>query len=239
MKTIYKPLSIFLLLIAPIFGFTQGEIQGKVFDEETNDPIPGAQVFVEIGGTKIGTTTDIDGRYKVKPLAAGTYDLHIKLLGMTPIVVENVVVNKEKITWINDMNLGTSITLKTAVVFDYTGSSRLIKPEDPTAITMLPTELEKNPLLRSPVDLIATIPGVSQKGDGQPVYFRGAREDAILYFVDGVKNRGGGLGIPSSSIGEITVYTGGIPAKYGDVTGGIIVVESKSYFDLYNANKDN
>jgi hypothetical protein len=29
------------------------------------------------------------------------------------------------------------------------------------------------------------------------------------------------------------VYAGGIPAKYGDAMGGVIVLETKSYFDLY------
>jgi outer membrane receptor protein involved in Fe transport len=39
--------------------------------------------------------------------------------------------------------------------------------------------------------------------------------------------------VPGSSIGGVTVYTGGIPAKYGDTTGGVIILETKSYFDLY------
>jgi len=29
-----------------------------------------------------------------------------------------------------------------------------------------------------------------------------------------------------------------VPAKYGDVTGGVIVIETKNYFDLYNAAKN-
>jgi len=32
-------------------------------------------------------------------------------------------------------------------------------------------------------------------------------------------------------IGNMTVYTGGVPAKYGDFTGGVVVIESKSYSD--------
>jgi hypothetical protein len=29
------------------------------------------------------------------------------------------------------------------------------------------------------------------------------------------------------------VYTGGLPAKYGDILGGAVILETKSYFDLY------
>ena len=43
-----------------------------------------------------------------------------------------------------------------------------------------------------------------------------------------------GINLPSRGIGEIAVYTSGIPAKYGDVLSGVIVIETQSYFDLYN-----
>ena len=233
MKKRLKIIGTLLLLILSTFGYAQGEIHGKVFEKESNLPAIGATVFVEVGGT----ITDVEGRYKIKPLNAGVYNLSIKLMGMNPVVMSEVVVNKDKITWIKDVSLSANIELNVLIIEElrYKDSERLIKIEDPTAMTMTSAEIEKSPLLREPVDLIATMPGVTKKG-GQ-LYFRGARPDAILYFIDGVKNRGNGLGIPSSAIGEITVYTGGIPAKYGDVTGGIVVVETKSYFDLYNANK--
>jgi len=237
MKKELKILGTLFLMITSTLGFSQGEIHGKVYEKESNLPAIGATVFVEVGGNKVGTVTDIAGRYKLKPLNAGVYNLSIKLMGMNPVVMSEVLVNKDKITWIKDVSLSANIELNVLIIEElrYKDSERLIKVEDPTAMTMTSKEIEKSPLLREPVDLIATMPGVTKKG-GQ-LYFRGARSDAILYFIDGVKNRGNGLGIPSSAIGEITVYTGGIPAKYGDVTGGIVVVETKSYFDLYNANK--
>lgn len=47
-----------------------------------------------------------------------------------------------------------------------------------------------------------------------------------------MKSITGEIGIPGLAIGAMKVYTGGVPAKYGDVNGGVIVVETKSYFDL-------
>jgi outer membrane receptor protein involved in Fe transport len=59
------------------------------------------------------------------------------------------------------------------------------------------------------------------------------------------------MGVPTSGIEQITVITGGVPAKYGDATGGIISVttkgpssrlaggleyETSSLFDDYNYN---
>ena len=47
-----------------------------------------------------------------------------------------------------------------------------------------------------------------------------------------MKSITGEIGIPGLAVGSIKVYTGGIPSNYGDVTGGVIVVETTSYFDL-------
>ena len=87
-------------------------------------------------------------------------------------------------------------------------------------------------VIKNPQGLIAAIvPGVQSTGDGE-LYFRGSRSDASGFYIDGVKMQGDLANIPSSAIGSITAYTGGVPAKYGDATGGIVVIETKSYFDL-------
>ena len=54
----------------------------------------------------------------------------------------------------------------------------------------------------------------------------GSRSDATDYYVDGMKVRGG-LGVPQGGIEQITVITAGVPAQYGDATGGIISVTTK------------
>ena len=71
---------------------------------------------------------------------------------------------------------------------------------------------------------------VRQTEDGGLV-FRGARKGDLINYIDGVKMTEV-QNMPSSSIGYIMVYSGAIPAKYGDTTGGVVVMETVSYFDL-------
>lgn len=63
---------------------------------------------------------------------------------------------------------------------------------------------------------------------------RGARTDANLYFIDGVKTQS--AIVPQSAISSVTMYTGGIPASYGDVTGGVFVIETKSANNFYSGH---
>ena len=103
---------------------------------------------------------------------------------------------------------------------------------------------------RSVASVASTTAGIYQKDEGDAVNMRGSRENATSYYVDGIKVRGA-IGVPTSGIEQITVVTGGLPAQYGDATGGIISVttkgpsnkffgglevESSSLFDKYNYN---
>ncbi|XOV66067.1 MAG: von Willebrand factor type A domain-containing protein [Fluviicola sp.] len=86
---------------------------------------------------------------------------------------------------------------------------------------------------RSAAQMATTIGGVHvTEGTDNGPHIRGARSDGTVYFIDGVRVRSLPV-IPKSSMKEVSVWTGGIPANYGDFTGGVISVESKSYFDLY------
>ena len=63
------------------------------------------------------------------------------------------------------------------------------------------------------------------------IYFRGSRSGDAVYYIDGIKMINSKAMCPSSAIGSIMVYSGGVPAKYGDFTGGVVVIETMSYFE--------
>ena len=70
---------------------------------------------------------------------------------------------------------------------------------------------------RNPAELAATAGGTYSSDNGSSALnIRGSRSDANYYFIDGVKVRGSSA-IPRASIDQITVITGGLPARYGDV----------------------
>lgn len=81
-------------------------------------------------------------------------------------------------------------------------------------------------VINSQTDLLESrVGGVTHTIDG--LQMRGGRTDAGYYYIDGVKVRGNAA-IPHSSIQQLTVYTGGLPANFGDATGGIVSIETKS-----------
>ncbi|WP_298140406.1 SusC/RagA family TonB-linked outer membrane protein [Flavobacterium sp.] len=68
MKTIYQKL-LFLLLLLPFSVFAQSTLEGVVKDSKSKQPIPGVNVVVQ--GATAGTSTDLDGKFKLAKLKSG------------------------------------------------------------------------------------------------------------------------------------------------------------------------
>jgi Ca-activated chloride channel family protein len=81
---------------------------------------------------------------------------------------------------------------------------------------------------RSVNGIIVNVGGVNSIEGSNSIHFRGSRSDGNTYYLDGIRVKSADQ-IPKSYINGVQVITGGIPANYGDVTGGVVAVESKSY----------
>ncbi len=232
----YKILvTVLFLLCTPVIVVkaqqTPGEIRGKVMELESGEALERASVWIEIGGNKHGISTDSTGRFVIKPVSPGTYTLYASYINKTPYrtIVD---VKPNQITFVPTISLRDSSEMEVEV-FVY--SEPLINPEETSMRTITYKEIKNSPHIRSLSKLVGSMTSdIKVSEDGRDSYVRGSRSDAAIYFVDGVKMMEGRINVPGVAIGSVTVYTGGVPAKYGDVTSGVIIVETKSYFDLYN-----
>jgi iron complex outermembrane receptor protein len=84
MKTIYKKLFIFLLLL-PFTALAQGSLTGTVTDKTSGQPLPGVNVVVQ--GTTNGTSTDFDGKYTLANVKKGD-KIVFSYVGYADVVVE-------------------------------------------------------------------------------------------------------------------------------------------------------
>ena len=85
---------------------------------------------------------------------------------------------------------------------------------------------------RSAASIAATVGGVGTDANGSITSVRGARNNSTYYYIDGIKVRGS-TGLPKSAIQEVQVITGGLPANYGDATGGVISITTRGPSSFY------
>jgi hypothetical protein len=210
-------LTLALSAVGALNAQTIGEIQGSILAPD-GTPAYGALVEVQNGGDRIATAADMEGRFVLKPLVPGTYTVRFSSAEFAAFEMEGVVVNPDKITFLRNMK---SDARELGVI------------EEPGKTTLIHTQFKRDPTRKNLVKLACTVgPGVYKAPNSEELYFKGSRADAMIYFVDGVK-MSRLTGVPPDAVNSISVYTGGVPAKYGDFTGGVIAIETKTYFDLY------
>lgn len=222
-----------LLAVTGAQAQNHGSIQGNLVDD-SGAPVEFAVVTAERGGDRFGAETDEQGRFTLKPLPPGTYTVRFAFTGMQTRELTDVRVNPDKITFFKNETMRALGTLVEHQVIADRWTPPLIDPEEPSKLTIVASQFEDNPLRKNLAGLISsTSPDIYKAPNSDELYFRGSRSDAMVYFVDGVKVSGRLSGVPPAGIASITMYTGGLPARYGDVTGGVVAIETKSYFDLY------
>lgn len=216
-------------------GQNLGEIRGRVLDPD-GKTLPSASVYTRIAGELVGTYTDLDGKFVLKPLPPGIHPVTISFTGYTTQEVVGVEVTPDRATYLNDVRMKFMKDLKVFEKVEYI--RKLVDRDDPSRMSLLASEFEDDPTRKDPIQFLSkNFAGVTAAPNGDGLYFRGARTENTVSFIDGVKISGGVPRVPPSAISSVSVYTGGLPARYGDVTGGVIVVETKTYGEMYEAER--
>jgi hypothetical protein len=214
------------------YGFSQtglGSLKGVVSDADSGEPIPFAKVVIKQGDNiKAGAETDFDGSFQINSINAGSYDVVISndVEGYKPQKMTGVKISSEQITFLDDIALGKGkdvIDIEEVEVIAYK-VPLINKDGGASGNTVTREDIARLPV-RSAAGVAGTVGGVNaQEGGGISV--RGSRSDATYFYIDGIKVRGS-ANLPKSAIEEVKVITGGLPANYGDATGGIISVTTR------------
>lgn len=222
---------LFSLLLSVGYSYGQagnGSIKGSVIDGETDDPIPFVKVVLYQGGIiKGGTETDFDGKFQFPSVTSGQYDVEFRSQEYKPLKMEKVAVSAEKITFLDKVELNKPEDVQEMEEVQIVAYKVPLINKDGGAQgqTITREDIAKLPV-RSAAGVAATVGGVNESEGSGGISVRGSREDASYYFIDGIKVRGSS-NLPKSALEEVQVITGGVPANYGDATGGIISVTTR------------
>ncbi|MFO7880313.1 MAG: carboxypeptidase regulatory-like domain-containing protein [Bacteroidales bacterium] len=235
MKTLKNLFFTAVMLISVSALAQHGTIEGRVLNED-GQPIDFANVFVESGVSNTGTMSDSRGIFKLKPLNPGVYSIKISVLGKQPTVITGINVHRDQITRVEDVVLETRVEiLDGATIVEH--RTKIIDPENTSKIPINKDILKKLPVSSSAVSMAASLSTEISLDDNNQMIIRGARPGSSSLYMDGVKVGENTGGVSRLAIGDMEIYTGGVPAKYGDFTGGVVIMRTTSYFDLLNEYK--
>ncbi|HYJ90709.1 MAG TPA: TonB-dependent receptor, partial [Pyrinomonadaceae bacterium] len=216
---------------------TTSTIEGTVTDSN-GAVIAGATV--KATGTTLATersaTTDSQGFYRLTALPAGTYTLTISQSGFaTEAYTVELTLNRVA-RFDAQLKVGGNVTGQVTV----TSELPLLTSDTPaTGMTVTPRQIEALPVNgRNYLDLLQLVPGVAvnrqadpQGDNANPVL--GERSGNNNFFIDGQPNKNTVNGGPAAqfnqeTIAEFQVLTTGYKAEFGQASGAIVNVITKS-----------
>jgi hypothetical protein len=221
------------VFLTAAYGYAQtglGSIKGTVTDGDTKQPVPFAKVvIIQSGNVKGGANTDFDGKFQINSVGAGEYDVEVRNEGegYQPTVLTGVIVSSDRITFLDNLTISKPKDIQDideVVVVAYR-VPLIDRDGGASGATVTREDIARLPV-RSAAGVASTVGGVnSNEGSGE-ISVRGSRSDGTYFYIDGIKVRGSS-NLPKSAIEEVSVITGGLPANYGDATGGIISVTTR------------
>lgn len=215
-------LSLVLTVMGVAWVSAQTSLTGSVVDQETKEPLIGANVALKKQGILTdGGVTDIDGNYNIKT-DPGTYDVEVSYTGYATQLITGVVVKSGSVNKLN-VNLSQGVLIDEIVIIEE--KVKLVEVDKTSSGGTLTDKQIRNLPTRNINALAATTAGLSSSDEGGAISVRGSRDNATNYYVDGVRVQG--KLVPETEIDQMQVVTGGLDAQYGDVTGGIISITTK------------
>ena len=222
------------LLLTLVFAFSASaqnvEIKGNVVDETGAGAIASTVTLYSADKAIATQSPDEQGDYFFKELTPGTYDVQITLMNYKSKKITKVTVIANKIFYVQNIKLVEDPNLLGQIDVEPAKQSMA---QQTTSTGKSIDEMEFKEFAGEKGDLVGLVsimtPSITPTNDGKDMYIRGARRGTTQYIIDGEKVIGS-FDIPSQSVQNVTVYTGGIPAQYGDLTGGLVNVSTKSYF---------
>lgn len=209
-----------------------GKIQGRVYDEKNNEPLPFTNIVIY--GTNIGSTSDLDGKFLFTGVNPGFVRLAVSSVGYKMVITEEIQVSSAKTTVIDIPMQQTVIETKEVRI---EASPFKIKKESPVSLrTLSISEIEKSPGGNRDISkVIQSFPGVSSTpANRNDLIVRGGGSSENRFYLDGIEipninhfatqgASGGAVGIINVDfIREVDFYTGAFPAQFGNALSSIL-----------------
>jgi len=218
------------LLLAPI-AFSQsketGAVRGVVTDEQ-GAPLPGVNVTIS-GQNLMGIRTyltDANGEFRFPALPPGEYQVKAELQGFGPVLREKIRVNTTSTINI-DLQMKSS-TISEEITVTAQSPTIDVKSTETASVTLSNEILRNVPNSQFTSDIVNLAPGVNNDSA-----YGASVSTGIAYSMDGVNvadPEGGSAWVFSdyNIIEEAKVMGVGLPAEYGNFTGVIFNLVTKS-----------
>ena len=211
-------------------------IRGVIIDADSKVTLPGANIVVMNSDPFLGSSTDIDGKFKIENVPVGRHHLKITYLGYEDKTIPNVLVESGK-----EMVLTIEITESFTKLKEVQITAKRQKSQTMNEMAMVSGNafsVEETQRYAAGIDdpgrMALSYAGVTGGYDGMnEIVIRGNSPKGLLWRLEGVEipnpnhfteegAAGGGVSALSSNMmTNSDFFTGAFPAEYGNAASGV------------------
>lgn len=236
-------LSLFLfiisLTISSVFAQSTGTLSGKVVDSQTGEAIIGCNVLLE--GTTYGAATDLDGKYIIKNVPAGKYNVVVTYLSYSKTKILDVSVDEGKTSIVNVALKPEAIQVGEVVVTDKRDNSyesALLNQQKKSTSIMdgISAEQIKKSTDNTTAEVLRRAPGITLV-ENKYIYIRGVSEryngallnNSPLASAEPDKKDFAFDLIPANLIENTQIYKSFTADEPGDFSGGLVKINTVEF----------
>jgi CarboxypepD_reg-like domain len=223
-------------------------IRGKVIDQDSKFPLPGANVIILNSNPVLGSSTDLNGKFVIKNVSIGRHSIKISFIGYKPVIIPNILIGSGKETILNIKLTEEPISTETVVITPDVNKENPIN--DMASISARSFSVEETSRyaasINDPARMAMSFAGVSNAGSDamNNIAIRGNSPNGMLWFIDGVPvinpnhfategSTGGAISMISNNmLDNSDFYSGAWQAGFGNALSGIFDIN----FRQGNAN---
>ena len=218
-------------------------VRGRITDKVSEQPLPGAAIFLVGSNPPLGSTADQDGNYILKNVPAGRRSFVVQFVGYQPQTVSEILITAGKEI---QLDIALEENIKSLKTFEIIGENSKDKANNEfAAMSARSFSLEEVTRFsggrNDPSRLAANFAGVATTNDARnDIVVRGNSPSAVLWRLEGIPipnpNHFATLGTTGGPVSALNTnllrnsdfFTGAFPAEYGNVMGAVFDVGFRS-----------
>jgi len=216
-------------------------VTGKVWNGETNTPLPGASVILQSSDnfTK-GGSTDVEGRFFLPASKGATYVLKISSIGFVTKTLDSVIIGEQPVS-LDIVLESSSRSLQQVIVMTSARKASVaslyaVQKNSSSISDGISADIIKRSPDKNTGDVLKRVSGASVQ-DNKFVIIRGMSEryntamlnNTILPSTEADKRAFAFNILPSSLVDNVVIYKAATPDLPGDFSGGVVKVQTRDF----------
>lgn len=211
-------------------------IRGKIIDQDSKTPLIGANIIIVGSNPVIGTSSDVDGYFRIENIKVGRIDLKVTCLGYEEKVIPNLLIISGKETVLEIELVESLIQLEEAVITANGHKSEALNEMATVSAKAFSVEETKRYAgsFNDPARMVSGYAGVTGDATGNnDIVVRGNSPKGILWKLDGIDipnpnhfadegSTGGPINaLNSTMLNNSDFFSGAFAPEYGNAYSGV------------------